>query len=72
MIDNSPGIRIRYPGSRSQASYFTTADHSTIALLDQNGSSSVTINSGGAKNQPDISLVKVGPGPQVQRLFRAP
>ncbi len=72
MIDNSPGMRIQYPGSSSHATYFTGADHSTIALTDQNGSSSVTINSGGAKSQPDISVVRVSPGPRVQRLFRAP
>ncbi len=72
MIDNYPGMRVQYPGSGSKATYLTGADHSTIALSDQNGSSSITINSGGAKSPPDISVVRVSPGPRVQRLFRAP
>jgi hypothetical protein len=72
MIDNYPGMRLQYPGTGSKATYFTGADHSTIALSDQNGSSSITINSGGAKSQPDISIVRVSPGPRLQRLFRAP
>jgi hypothetical protein len=72
MVDNYPAMRFQYPGSGSRATYFTGADHSTIALMDNNGASSITINSGGAQSQPDISIVRVSPGPKVQRLFRAP
>jgi hypothetical protein len=71
-IDKYPGMRLRYPGSGASASFFTGADHATLAIMDNNGSSSITINGGGANNAPDISMVKVGPGRQVQRLFRAP
>jgi hypothetical protein len=43
-----------------------------LALSDQNGSSSLALNSRTAKSPPDISLVRVGPGTQVKWLFRAP
>ncbi len=52
--------------------FFASNDHATLALMDNNGASSITLNSGGATNAPDISMVKVGPGRQVKRLFRAP
>jgi hypothetical protein len=68
----NPGMRLTYPGSRSSASFFTSDDHATLALMDNTGSSSITLNSGGASSAPDISMVKVGPGAQVKRLFRAP
>ncbi len=71
-IDNYPGMRIQFPGSDAHASFFASADHATLALSDNNGASSVTINSGGANSNPDISMVKVNPGPKVKRLFRAP
>jgi hypothetical protein len=71
-IDNYPGMRIQFPGSRVLASFFTSADHATLALSDNNGSSSVTVNSGGAETNPDLSMVKISPGPQIKRLFRAP
>jgi hypothetical protein len=73
MIDNKyPGMRLHAPGGQSGASFFTSADHATIALMDNNGASSITLNSGGASTAPDISMVRVGPGRKVQRLFRAP
>lgn len=71
-VDNYPGIRLRYPGSPVNAMWFASADHATFALMDNNGASSITLNSGGASTQPDLSMVKVGPGRQVKRLFRAP
>ncbi len=73
MIDNKfPGMRLQYPDTGSNAMYFTSADHSTIALMDQNGASSITLNSGTAKAQPNISMVRVEPGGRAKRLFQAP
>ena len=73
MIDKKfAGMRMQSPGRRASASFCTSADHATLALTDQNGASSITLNSGTAQNPPDLSMVKVGPGQQVQRLFRAP
>lgn len=71
-LDKYPGMRLRYPGSRVNATFSTGDDHATLAISDNNGASSITINGGGANNAPDISMVRVGPGRQVQRLFRAP
>ena len=48
------------------------ADHSTFAIMDNNGASSITLNSGGAKSKPDLSIVRIGPGAEIQRMFRAP
>ena len=73
MIDQKfPGLRLQLPGSRASASFFTGADHATLALMDHQGASSITLNSGTAKSPPDLSIVRVVPGPKVQRLFRAP
>ena len=67
-----PGMRLEFPGSYAKAKFFTSSDHATLALSDQNGSRSLTLNSSTAQSPPDISLVRVGPGAQVNRLFRAP
>ena len=72
IFDNYAGMQVHYPGSRSGASFYVGADHATIALMDNNGASSITLNSGGAKSPPDLSIVRVGPGTKVQRMFRAP
>jgi hypothetical protein len=72
MIDNYPSIRVQYPGSGTHATLFAGADHSTFAMMDYNGASSITLNSGGVKSKPDLSMVRVNPGPKVERLFRAP
>jgi hypothetical protein len=72
MIDNYPSMRVQNPGSRTHATLFAGADHSTFAMMDNNGSSSITLNSGGVKSKPDLSIVRVNPGPKVERLFRAP
>ena len=62
IFDNYAGMQVQYPGSRSNASFYVGADHATISLMDNNGASSITLNSGGAKSAPDLSIVKVGPG----------
>ena len=73
IFDKFPGMQVQYPGSKCNANFYLSADHSTIALMDNNGASSITLNSGGANNNPDLSIVKVGPGGRsVQRMFRAP
>jgi hypothetical protein len=73
MIDQKfPGMRLQFPGTQAGASFFTAADHATLALMDQNGSSSITLNSGTAKSAPDLSVIQIGPGGKVKRLFRAP
>ena len=72
VFENYAGMQVQYPGGRSNASFYVGADHATIALMDNNGASSITLNSGGAKSAPDLSIVKVGPGTKVQRMFRAP
>lgn len=65
------GMRVQSRETKANAMFYV-GDHATLALSDQNGSSSVTLNSGTAEFPPDISMVRVGPGRQVQRLFRAP
>jgi hypothetical protein len=72
IFDKFPGMQVKYPGSACNANFYVSADHSTMALLDNNGASSITLNSGGAKSSPDLSIVKVGPGTRVQRMFRVP
>jgi hypothetical protein len=72
IFDKFPGMRVQYPGGPCNANFFVSADHSTVALSDNNGSSSITLNSGGAKSDPDLSIVRVGSGTKVQRMFRAP
>ena len=65
-------MQVQYPGSKSNAPFYVGADHATMALMDNNGASSITLNSGGAEGGPDLSIVRVGPGTQVQRMFRVP
>jgi hypothetical protein len=72
IFENYAGMKVQYPGGRSSASFYVGDDHATIALMDNNGASSITLNSGGAKSAPDLSMVKVGPGTRIQRMFRAP
>ncbi len=72
MIDNNPSIRVQNPGSGANATLFSAADHATFAMMDYNGSSSITLNSGGVKSKPDLSIVRINPGPKIERLFRAP
>lgn len=72
MIEKYPGLRVKSPSSGANATLFTTGDHMTFALSDNNGSSSITINGGGPRNAPDLSMIRVGDGSRVQRLFRAP
>jgi hypothetical protein len=72
LFDNYAGMQVQYSGGRSNATFYAGADHATIALMDNNGASSITLNSGGAKSEPDLSIVRVGPGSRVQRMFRAP
>lgn len=73
MLDKKyPGMRIQTPGTMVNTMFFTSSDHATLAMMDNNGASSLSLNSGGATSNPDISMVKVGPGRQVKRLFRAP
>jgi hypothetical protein len=59
-IDNYPGMRLQFPASRASATFFTSADHATLALMDQNGASSIILNSGTAQSPPDLSMVRVG------------
>ena len=72
IFDKYPGMQVQYPGSQCNANFYVGADHSTVSLMDNNGASSITLNSGGAKSTPDLSIVQVGPGTRVQRMFRAP
>jgi hypothetical protein len=72
LFKNYAGMQVQYPGGRSNASFYVGDDHATIALMDNKGATSITINSGGAESTPDLSIVKVGPGTRVQRMFRAP
>ncbi len=72
VFENYAGMQVQHPGSKSNALFYVGADHATMALMDNNGASSITLNSGGAEGGPDLSIVKVGPGTQVQRMFRVP
>lgn len=72
LFENSAGMQVQYPGGRSNAAFYVGADHATLALMDNNGASSITLNSGGAQSKPDLSIVRIGRGAKVERLFRAP
>jgi hypothetical protein len=72
VFEKFAGMQVQHPGSRSNALFYVGADHATMALMDNNGASSITLNSSGAEGGPDLSIVRVGPGTQVQRLFRVP
>ena len=65
MIDEKfPGMRLKLPGSETSASFFTGADHATLALMDHNGASSITLNSGTAKSRARPLHRPSWPGPQ--------
>ncbi len=72
IFDKYAGMQVQHPGSRSNATFYVGDDHATLGLFDNNGASSITLNSGGAKSGPDLSIVRVGPGAKVQRMFRVP
>jgi len=64
-------VQVKSPGGKAKAMLYTGEDHPTLALSDQDGSSSITLNGGGAETPPSISVVRLIPG-QIHRIFQVP